>query len=127
MTEEEIREMARSNYAAQLAGLGYGPDGMALPPKDSGATPLKSDEVKSHAGNGLKDGCFWIETRYGGLAPAFLDLCVQGELRVYSPFLHPASNPDSNMTWWPLECYGDTWRVWAARPSEEERTTGKWN
>ena len=35
MTEEEkIREMCRSNYAAQMAGLGYGPDGMALPKKD---------------------------------------------------------------------------------------------
>ena len=35
MTEEEIREMARSNYAAQLAGLGYGPDGMALVKNDA--------------------------------------------------------------------------------------------
>ena len=34
MTEEErFREMCRSNYAAQMAGLGYGPDGMALPGK----------------------------------------------------------------------------------------------
>ena len=30
MDEEEKREMARSNYYAQLAGLGYGPDGLAL-------------------------------------------------------------------------------------------------
>ena len=34
MTEEEFREMCRSNYAAQMAGLGYGPDGMALTKKD---------------------------------------------------------------------------------------------
>lgn len=32
MTEEErFREMCRSNYAAQLAGMGYGPERMALP------------------------------------------------------------------------------------------------
>lgn len=29
MTEEEKREMCRSNYAAQLAELGYNPDGTA--------------------------------------------------------------------------------------------------
>jgi len=34
MTEEELREMCRSNYAAQMAGFGYGPDGMALPKKE---------------------------------------------------------------------------------------------
>jgi len=34
--EERNREMARSNYAAQLAGLGYGPDGMPI--KGSGKT-----------------------------------------------------------------------------------------
>lgn len=28
MNEEELREMARSNYAAQMETLGYGPDGM---------------------------------------------------------------------------------------------------
>ena len=31
MTEEERDEMMRSNWKAQLAALGYGPDGMALP------------------------------------------------------------------------------------------------
>lgn len=34
MTEEERRKMVRENYAAQLASMGYGPDGMALPPKE---------------------------------------------------------------------------------------------
>ena len=28
MNEEELREMARSNYAAQMETLGYGPDGL---------------------------------------------------------------------------------------------------
>ena len=31
MTEEERREMCRSNYADQLAGLGYDPSGNPLP------------------------------------------------------------------------------------------------
>lgn len=31
MTEEERDEMMRSNWKAQMAGLGYGTDGMALP------------------------------------------------------------------------------------------------
>lgn len=44
MTEEEkIREMCRSNYAAQLAGMGYGPDGMALPKKENRRLPKKED------------------------------------------------------------------------------------
>ena len=30
MTEDELREMTRSNYAVRLEGLGYGPDRMAL-------------------------------------------------------------------------------------------------
>ena len=126
MTEEERREMTRSNWAAQMASRGYGPDGMALTPKAPAPSLLSLEEVKAHAGTGIKDGCFWIETRYGGLVPAFLDLCAQGELRVYSPFLHPASNLDSNMTWWGLEHYGTYWRVWTKRPTDEQMEGAAW-
>jgi len=131
VTEEERREMMRSNWAAQMASMGYGPDGMALPPsgtktKDTKPELLSLEDVKAHAGNGLKDGCFWIETRYGSLAPAFLDICVQGELRVYSPFMHPGSNPDSNMTWWGVEYYGAYWRVWDKRPTADQTEREAW-
>lgn len=33
MTEEEHNEMMRSNWKAQMAALGYGPGGLALPQK----------------------------------------------------------------------------------------------
>ena len=33
MTEEEHNEMMRSNWKAQMAAFGYGPDGLALPQK----------------------------------------------------------------------------------------------
>ena len=61
MTEEEIREMARSNYAAQLAGLGYGPDGMALVKNDatgwiSVKDRLPEDQVTVLAVKQLKNG-----------------------------------------------------------------------
>ena len=61
MTEEEIREMARSNYAAQLAGLGYGPDGMALVKNDatgwiSVKDRLPEDQQTVLAVKQLKDG-----------------------------------------------------------------------
>ena len=39
MTEEERREMCRSNYAAQLAGLGYDPSGNPLPEKQEKPMP----------------------------------------------------------------------------------------
>lgn len=131
MTEEERRKMMRSNYAAQMASMGYGPDGMALPPSDTKTKATKPkllslEDVKAHAGNGLKDGCFWLETRYGSLAPAFLDICAQGELRVYSPFLHPGSNSDSNMTWWECEHYGTYWRVWDKRPTADQTERETW-
>lgn len=35
---EKVREMMRQNYASQLEGLGYGPDGMALPKKQKQET-----------------------------------------------------------------------------------------
>ena len=44
MTEEERREMTRSNFAMQLEMMGYGPDGLALPPKQAKA--LKPEEFE---------------------------------------------------------------------------------
>lgn len=35
MTEEERDEMMRSNWKAQMAAFGYGPDGLALPQKET--------------------------------------------------------------------------------------------
>lgn len=34
MTEEERDEMMRSNWKAQMAAFGYGPDGLTLPQKE---------------------------------------------------------------------------------------------
>ena len=34
MTEEERDKMMRSNWVMQMEALGYGPDGLALPPKE---------------------------------------------------------------------------------------------
>ena len=48
--EEEFREMCRSNYAAQMAGLGYGPDGMALPKKDKSEWVSVKDRLPESSG-----------------------------------------------------------------------------
>ena len=34
MTEEERDKMMSNNWAMQMAAFGYGPDGLALPPKE---------------------------------------------------------------------------------------------
>jgi hypothetical protein len=70
MTEEERDEMMRSNYKAQLAALGYGPDGMALPrektygwisvkdrPPESGEPVLVTCEIHSLYGNKMRYVC----------------------------------------------------------------------
>ena len=51
MTEEERDKMMRSNWVMQMAALGYGPDGMALPKEDvtpagrAGQCPAPTDEA----------------------------------------------------------------------------------
>lgn len=44
MTDGEYQEMLRRNFASQLEMLGYGTDGMALPPKEAKA--LKPEEFE---------------------------------------------------------------------------------
>ena len=74
MTEEEYRAMCRSNYAAQLAGMGYGPDGMALPKtEDRSITLLRAAHAllhkQYHAGivlNLLEETVFYDEAECDG-------------------------------------------------------------
>lgn len=76
--------------------------------------------------NALYEGCVWLETRYGSLAPCFIGFEYQGEIKIYSPFLHPAKAPESNETWWGIEHYGHIWRCWTSRPTDEQQKEAEW-
>lgn len=51
MTEEERRAMLQSNYAMQLDGLGYGPDGTALPQKETSGWISVKDRLPEDEGD----------------------------------------------------------------------------
>lgn len=54
MTEEERDEMMRSNWKAQMAFLGYGPDGLALPQKKTSGWISVKDRLPE------KDGLYLV-------------------------------------------------------------------
>lgn len=56
MTEEERNEMTRSNWKAQMAMLGYGPDGMALPQKETSCWISVKDRLPEDEGDVLVYG-----------------------------------------------------------------------
>ena len=55
MTQEEERESMHRMYAAQLEGMGYGPDGMALP-KDENPKPAPVSEDDAFLLGALRNG-----------------------------------------------------------------------
>ena len=83
-----------------------------------------SDLINKH--KAVKDGCVWFEVKYGFLAPAFVDIFHRNEIRIYSPFLHPGSDEESNETWWGIDCYGAVWRCWTFRPTDKQREETPW-
>ena len=80
--------------------------------------------TESH--NALKEGCVWLETKFGALAPVFVQFPYKGEIRMYSPYYHPAKDTEINETWWPIESYEKIWRCWTFRPTDEQREETPW-
>lgn len=88
------------------------------------------DEVKeasSHDLWSMWNGCVWLEGICGNLAPIFMDITYEGQLRVFSQFMHDYKtvSPCSE-TWWHFTYYGKTWRLWTAKPSFEDMKAAKW-
>ena len=83
MTEEEHNEMMRSNWKAQMASLGYGPDGLALPQKKTSGWISVKDRLPEKYGRYL---CW-----FGG------NKCVVGaEIETYLPDMHGFGSLERN-------------------------------
>ena len=76
--------------------------------------------------NALKEGCVWLETKFGALAPVFVQFPYKGKIRMYSPYYHPAKDTEINETWWPIENYKKIWRCWTFRPTDKQREETPW-
>ena len=91
---------------------------------------LKDEVSKQH--NPLNDGCVWLERKGGGIVPVFLYALEYGKLYVFS--LYYPLGPDCVMNdaetficWWNIACYGEKWRCWTQRPTDEQRKAVQWN
>jgi hypothetical protein len=90
--------------------------------------PLALEEVKEITRGQawhMRNGCLWLESRWGAFAPCFTDAAQNGEVRIWSIYLHPA-NIDSNVTWWKEKYYGSSWRLWGGRPADDKRASTPW-
>ena len=89
---------------------------------------LTLDEVKAAQEKGITEGCYWYEGRFGGMAPVFVDIVFQGEIRLRSPWLFNDHNvgSDTMEAWCGLSIYGSIWRLWTHKPTQEQMEAVPW-
>lgn len=75
----------------------------------------------------MNHGCAWIEVGYGRkIAPVFPKYIYQEKLWVVSLYLHNEMEQFDTETWWNLEMYGKSWRMWTQRPTEKQMSDVPW-
>ena len=124
MTDDGLREMIRSNYARQLAGLGYGPDGMALRPDNNPPCVIQREQLLTGWGHGWEES-WWIGDDEDPESIT-LEECVWID---GSMMMSGGNNADADGDYW-KEHYNKQYgiRVWIGdrAPTEEERKAVAW-
>ena len=124
MTEEKMREMARSNYAAQMEALGYGPDGMHIGEPKQAAQLVPRELLLNTWGHGWKESHLIGDDEE---PEAFiLSECVWINGRI---MIQDGSNANAAGHYWE-EHYGKRYgvRVWTGdeKPTDQQRAETPW-
>lgn len=121
MTEDESLEMTRSGFYAQLAGLGYGPDGNGLNEKETKTRLLTLEEARTATGHGWEEIWFSGDAEMEECQMIFECVFIGGHIR----------GADGDVGEVEEDTYNKPYhsRLWMGEeaPTAEQRKAEKWH